>query len=272
MGRPEGQTTVNHLTAEQLVAHLAGDPALPAEAAAREEHLQACAECQAELSAVAATLTMVRCLEVPERDEGYGAVVWSRIGPRLRRARPWWELEGWIAPWRLFLAGGAAALVVAAFVAGRPGPFARVPPPPPVPTDARSAADQGRRREGILLVAVGDYLERSQIALVDLVNSPAGATVDLSESRERARQLITENRLYRETALSTGDQGIASVLDDLERVLVEIANGPSTVSGLEWNSMRNRIEQQGIIFEVRVFGEHVREREALLTGDAPTRG
>ena len=54
---------------------------------------------------------------------------------------------------------------------------------------------------------------------------------------------------------------MASVLDDLERVLVEIANSPSTMTADEFNEVRKRIEQQGIIFKVRVFGDSVRERE-----------
>jgi hypothetical protein len=85
--------------------------------------------------------------------------------------------------------------------------------------------------------------------------------VDISEERERARDLVSENRLYRQTALTTGEPGVASVLDDLERVLMEIANSPSTMTAREFANVRERIEQQGIIFKVRVFGERVRERE-----------
>ncbi len=110
-------------------------------------------------------------------------------------------------------------------------------------------------------MAVGDHLERSQIALIELVNSPSGSTVDISGEQERARDLVTENRLYRQAALTTGEPGVASVLDDLERVLVEIANSPSRMTEDEFDQVRKRIEQQGIIFKVRVFGDSVRERE-----------
>ena len=53
------------------------------------------------------------------------------------------------------------------------------------------------------------------MALVELVNNPAGSHVDISDERQRARELVSENRLYRQTALTTGEQAIASVLDDL---------------------------------------------------------
>jgi hypothetical protein len=124
-----------------------------------------------------------------------------------------------------------------------------------------AAADREVVRERILLVAVGDHLERSQVALIELVNTPSGTTVDISGEQQRARDLVAENRLYRQTALTTGDPAVASVLDELERVLMEIANSPSTMTAAEFSKVRSRIEQQGIIFKVNVFGQRVRERE-----------
>ena len=127
-------------------------------------------------------------------------------------------------------------------------------------------------RERILLVAVGDHLDRSQLALVEFVNNPGGSSMDISSEQARARDLVTENRLYRQTALTTGEPGVASVLDDLERVLMEIANSPSPMTSAEFNRVRKRIEQQGIIFKVRVFGERVREREIRSAAYAGVRG
>jgi hypothetical protein len=272
---------VNHLTEEQLVLYHYGDAATRAEAAAVEEHLHSCATCQADLDGVRRTLDVVDSLPVPERSEGYGSEVWSRIQPRLARPVQPWRLtvQEWFVPRRLALAGGVAVLVVAAFVAGRLLPNA--PPPTPATSPAAvtaagatqtAAAEQQVVRERILLVAVGDHLERSQVALIELLNMPEGARVDISSERDRARELVSANRLYRQTALTTGDRGVADVLDDLERALVEIANSPSTMTAPEFEQVRKRIEQQGIVFKVRVFGELVRERETRPVNDARVRG
>lgn len=274
--RPEtGDSTVNHLTEEQLVEYHYGDAA-GAAVAALEEHLHGCATCQADLDCMRRALSAADEYQVPARGEGYGAEVWARIQPGLSSAREtrWQRLQSFLAPRRLLLAGGIAGLVLAAFVVGRSLPWrapnggaAGTTVQQPGPRQA-SAAEQERVRERILLVAVGDHLERSQMALVELVNAPGGKTVDISSEQERARDLVTENRLYRQTALTTGDAGVASVLDDLERVLVEIANSPSRMSGAEFGKVRSRIEQQGIIFKVRVFGDRVREREASALAPA----
>ena len=40
---------------------------------------------------------------------------------------------------------------------------------------------------------------------------------------------MTESRLYRQAAVRAGEPGVASVLDELERVLIEVANSPPPV-------------------------------------------
>jgi hypothetical protein len=265
---------VNHLTEEQLVAYNFGDTDRGDDAAAIEQHLHSCASCQVELGELRHALAAVDSLPVPERSDGYGAEVWARIQPSLGRDADTWRdrLAAFLSPRRLVFAGGVAVLVVAAFVAGRYAPqqpagtarqeAAQTALPAATPVSAQTAAaDREVVRERILLVAVGDHLERSQVALIELVNTQGGATVDISGGQQRARNLVTENRLYRQTALTTGDPAVASVLDELERVLVEIANSPSTMTAAEFSKVRSRIEQQGIIFKVNVFGQRVRERE-----------
>lgn len=265
---------MNHLTEEQLVAYHFGDIGRGDDAAGIEQHLHSCASCQVELGELRHVLAAVDSLPVPHRSDGYGAEVWARIQPSLGRGAGTWRerVTAYLSARRLVFAGGVAVLVVTAFVAGRyvsqqPAgttrqQAAQASAPTATPVSAQTAAvDREAVRERILLVAVGDHLERSQVALIELVNTPSGATVDISGEQQRARDLVAENRLYRQTALTTGDPAVASVLDELERVLMEIANSPSTMTAAEFSKVRGRIEQQGIIFKVNVFGQRVRERE-----------
>jgi predicted anti-sigma-YlaC factor YlaD len=272
---------MNHLTEQQLVLYHYGDAGDRVEAASIEEHLRACPACQADLDQLCRALSAVDRLPVPDRPDGYGADVWARIQPCLGHVAGGWRARLALAfsPRRLALAGAAATLVVTAVVAGLVLPWHRSAAPPvprtaqtPPPSPQTAPADRERVQERVLRVAVGDLLERSQMTLTELVNNPSGTTVDISDEQQRARDLVTENRLYRQTALTTGEPAVASVLDDLERVLIEVANGPSTLSPEEFGRVRNRIEQQGIIFKVRVFGERVREGEPPLPAAAGLRG
>jgi hypothetical protein len=62
---------------------------------------------------------------------------------------------------------------------------------------------------------------------------------------------------------------MASVLDDLERVLIEVARSPETVSSDEMEALRQRMEAQGILFKVRVVGSRVRARQRAVAPSGP---
>lgn len=272
---------MRHLSEEELVAFQFKD-ADAEEAARTEEHLGSCDACRASLHAIELTLSAVAQLPLPERSEAYGAEVWARLQPRLERERRrgwWFGVEEWLAPRlaprRLALAGGVAVLILAAVVASR---FWPAPGAPTTATSQQAAAQPvpattpEQVREQVLLVAVGDHLERSQMALVELMNAADGPRVDISSEQERARDLLLENRLYRQTAEDTGEATVVNVLDDLERVLVEVANAPSDLAEADFERVRQRIDSQGIIFKVRVLGEQVREREAVPRGNTRVEG
>jgi hypothetical protein len=260
---------MRHVTEEQLVASRFGF-AEPDELAAIEAHLGGCDSCRQALKAIDLTLAAASQVRVPARSDGYGAEVWARLQPRLERQPSWREKVRAALSWqRLALAGGLASLILAAFVAGRAwkSPSPNAAPLPPV-----EAAAAPEVRQDVLLVAVEDHLDRSQMALVELVNTANAPRVDISTEQARARDLVVENRLFRQTAEETGDAAVASVLDDLERVLVEVANGPSELSRSDFEQVRQRIESQGIIFKVRVLGERVRDRETRPAADGRVQG
>jgi len=237
---------MNHLTEEQLVLYYYGEgdgsPAV-------REHLDACESCRADYAGLQRVLNVVDSAPVPERGADYGAQVWRRLQPSLPRRR-WsmaaiWPVRGWAS------AALVATLLVAAFLAGRYYPKAQ----------QQTAANAGQVRERILLVAVGDHLDRSQAVLLELVNAQPGKSLNVASERERASDLVAENRLYRQTAARTGDQRVASVLDDLEPVLLEIAHGPDRLTPEEVENLRQRIEGDGILFKVRVVDSTVHHRE-----------
>jgi hypothetical protein len=124
-------------------------------------------------------------------------------------------------------------------------------------------------RERVLLVAVGDHLDRSQMVLAELVNAApqeagaarATASVDISDEQQSAQDLVASNRLYRQSAAQTGQTNVESVLDELEPILLEIAHSPSSVSRAQLAELKQRIEAQGLLFKIRIVESNVRERE-----------
>lgn len=231
---------MNHLSEEDLVLHYYGEGP---DAISEARHLEECAQCRDALEALAADLAGFG-LEVPQRPENYGERVWLRIADRLPERRPWFALS----PWRWAMAGAAfAGLLVAAFLAGRSYPG----------NSAALATADRQQRQSVLLVAMGDYLERSQMVLIELANSEPRHGLDISAEQERAEGLVSEARLYRQTALHTGDQAAAGVLDEVERALLEITHEPAEMSPERLEGLRERLKSQGILVKIRVMGQRV---------------
>jgi hypothetical protein len=239
---------MSHLSEEELILHYYGEEDGALDAAGR--HLDECAECRALYGSLQRVLNVVDALTVPEVPPNYGAQVWRRIERHVPARRRWWRAG---ARWRWVAAGAAfAGLLVAAFAAGR---FYRRSPEP-----AMAKADPAAH-EKILLVAVGDYLERSQLVLIELANANPKAPLNISAEQERAGDLVSESRLYRQTAARTGDTAVESVLDDVDRVLMDIARGPSELSPAELDTVRRRLEAEGILLKIRLLGSAVRNHE-----------
>jgi len=216
-----------------------------------EEHVQSCDLCRRELAGLERTLQVADSLPIPERDENYGSEVWARISPRLagKLERRWsflFPMRTWV------LAGSVAVLVVVAFWSGRFWQQRQTEVAAAIPASAH---------QRILMVAVGDHLERAQMLLVEVMHQEAGDPTDVLRTKQLAEDLVQSNRLYRQTALRHGDPGIANVLDELERVLLQISHSPTEISAEELASLQHQIESQGILFKVRVVELEVQEKQ-----------
>jgi hypothetical protein len=242
---------MKHMTEEELIAYRDGENR---GRDAFTTHLNGCAVCRREMERIEALFAALDTMPVPEPGENYGRRVWQQIAPRLREKRShWWE--GFFEPRRLAAFGAVAALVLLAFYVGRISQR-KVPD--------GGVADTAKVRERVLVVAVGDHLGRSEMVLVELANTEpekGQKFVNISTEQKRAEDLLEENRLYRQTALREGHTAMASTLDELERVLLDIANSPDEVTPAQFESLQRRIESRGILFKVRVVHQDLRERE-----------
>jgi hypothetical protein len=243
---------MKHRTEEELIAYRDGETR---EREAIRAHLQECAQCRAEMEQIEKVYAAMSAAIVPEPDEGFEQRIWHKVAPRLEEKKAqWWKVS--FAPRRLVLLGAVAALVLLAFYLGRK--TVTVGP-------AVEQADTSKLRERVLVVAVGEHLGRSEMVLMELENAPTQQgqkTVNIASAQRRAEDLVEENRLYRETAMQTGDQAMAKTLDELERALLDIANSPGEVTPAQFEAIRKRIEAQGLLFKVRVVKQGLEERKA----------
>ena len=249
-----------HVPEDDLVLHYYGELASQDESRV-SEHIAECHDCHAAYRRLQQVLMSVddTALGVPELPEGFERTVWARLEPSLHRGHGGWLSRLFSSPARLGWVAAAVAVVVGAFFAGRLSHQLPEAPGTPVPGVTTTAANQNQVRERILLIDLGEHLDRSQRVLVELVTAE-GAAADFAGERNRAEQLLWANRLYRETAAVTGDASVVDLLDQLERVLVEVAASPSNPSVRDLDDVRRRIESGSLLFKVRVVSSDLQER------------
>lgn len=265
----------HHFSQEEFILHYYGEPELGAD---RSEHLAQCQACAGELAALAAVLEQVTPVDVPEPGDDYEARVWDRLQWRLRGEKRR-DRFTWVK------AFAVAATVIAAFLAGvmwksssrqavEPTRVANNtgtihPTTPLVSSTTRRPEDSTTEGLGdtsrILLVVVGEHFDQSERVLVELTNITPDGKTDITTERERAEELLASNRLYRRTALDRGEEDVATLLDELEPVLLQIAHSPSQVSAEELRAMQKRVETKGLVFKLRVVRADVKRTTGTPT-------
>jgi hypothetical protein len=251
-----------HLSDDELILHSYGEIDR-ADRARVDEHLASCEQCQVAKEKLARVMAMVDTASPVEAPEGFERVVWARLEPALDSNTRTLRSLFWLPQWAF--AGGVAALLIAAFWAGR---ISNVTPA----TAPASPAVAQVEPERVLQTEVGDHLDRTQMMLVELVNADTDHVDVLAGEQARAADLVAANRLMRQSAMQSGDAQIVDILEDLERVLLEIANAPADASSKQVNDLQSRITNEDLLFRLRVIASEMRQRQMLdrEAGD-PTR-
>ncbi len=270
-----------HLSQEDFILSYYGE--LDARA-----HLGACDECRNELARLARVLDQVTPIEVPEPGDDYESRVWDRLSWRLRGEKR--RVQRTWVKW-----AAAAAVVILSFIAGffmknrnavepeqqiagnqpeQPAPAqpSTVQPSTAQPSTAQPATNSTtqQQRDRILLVVVSDHFDESERMLVELTNLTPGGETDITHERERAEELLASNRLYRRTAVDRGEGQVATLLDELEPVLMQLAHAPSQVTEKELRSIQKRVETKGLVFKLRVVRADVRATAAPRSNPQPS--
>lgn len=209
-------------------------------------HLSECPSCRALTEDLSAFLREIPVDAPPEPPAGWEDQVWSRLRWRLS--------EKPRRSWRPALAVAAALLV--AFLAGVLSRDLAGPESATVIAESDETLaidDEGRHR--VFLLVLSDHLDRSERVLLELTRQP---DLPFDVQSARAESLLSSNRLYRLTAEQSGDTRLASLLEELEPVLTELARSSEQGSPEMNTAIRRRIEDQELIFKIRVLGQQVR--------------
>ena len=234
--------------------------ALPAaERAAAERHAASCAECTADLAALRSTLAVAAAdeacaAEPPVAVEWLRARVHARLDaaaaapPRARRAA-----------WAAGLA--TAAAVVAATILSRSVP----PPPAPGPAGGPAVAEPeiavsdealDRMERTMARERTARYLDEAQDVLVTVSGAPRRCDrktqhVDLADETRRSRELLARRArldLDGSAALAAGP-----VLDDVEKVLREVASLENCARRRDVEAIHRHVERERLLMKMELM-------------------
>ncbi|MDE3197171.1 MAG: hypothetical protein KGN84_12550 [Acidobacteriota bacterium] len=233
---------MNHIPEDDLILLHYGDPGVSPELRA---HLDSCPECRRAASSLADTLNLCNEWQVPEPAPGFERGIWAQIVPHMESPRrtpfAWWKIAGALT--------ATAALLIAAFVAGRVS-FQ------PKPSITAGLSHQARQR--ILAISLADHLDRAEMLLTEISNARDTDTGLLADDRARAQDLVDEGRLMRQTLALRGPTSTLSLLDDVERFMLEVANSPETLTPVDVRALRERIGSDSLLFKVRIIESNLR--------------
>jgi hypothetical protein len=126
-------------------------------------------------------------------------------------------------------------------------------------TQTVAVASDPQARQRVVVWVLGDHLDRSERLLVEL-NHAEGKDAGLPIQAE-ARELLAANRLVRQSTTQSGDPAVDAALDRLERLLVEVANQPNGLTDADLNRLRQEMNTDGLLFDVRVLRSRVMEQQ-----------
>ncbi len=235
---------MRHLTDEELTEAYYGE-----RTSAVEDHLHACVDCRANLGRLQDLLGSVQHYNVPEPDPNFEERIWTKISQRLPEKRRWTSL--FFRPMTL-AAAALASLLVLAISFGL--------------SNHRSNGTHGissQAQARVLFDTLSEHLDRSEVLLAEVANAKPGPDA-LKSAQETARDLADDNRLLRLASNRAGDASRGALLDDLERILLSVANASANFSADDLSALQKRIDEQGLLFKVRITDDDLRREERKL--------
>ncbi len=99
------------------------------------------------------------------------------------------------------------------------------------------------------------HFQKSELLLRSFRNvrmSASGSSTELAYEKKRAQQLVYQNMILRREADASGDVQIASLLESLEPILIDIANLPDKPRQNDVRVIKDRVERKNIVALLQV--------------------
>jgi len=222
-------------------------------------HLQTCRACREALGASAETIARIGKPATPDLPQHFWEGYWARLAKRMEtdeaprrsafRARILSILQ---APWSPALRlSAAAAIFVAGVLATRV-----FWTPEKVSESELTRAAPPHAHLAQASAGFAELLSRSKVLLIGFANLDPEAVnageFDFSTKRQVSRQLIAEAVAFRNDPGATKDQQLLQLINQLEMVLLQIANLEAEHDVEAVELVRSSIDREGLLLKINI--------------------
>ncbi|UCE19425.1 MAG: zf-HC2 domain-containing protein [Gemmatimonadota bacterium] len=229
-----------------------------------EGHLSQCSNCASELAEMRRTLEMMGHSRRVEPPEEYWDTYWSRLSTRMEKELApktrakigiWGRIKESFPtiPSPAYRWAAVAAALVLGIVIGRylvtsggvkEAPVAQSPAQPEQEMYAQTVDSRAEK-----------YLEKSKIFLLGFVNTNGEleeGDFDMSRQRDISQGLIQEASYLKDNLQGHSQQRLRTLIEDLETILIEIANLEEQEDLPDIELIRDGIDRRGILLKINV--------------------
>lgn len=216
-------------------------------------HLQECSTCSAAYREISSTLKVMNQRVRGEPDPAFWDNYWNNLAPKLeqltqererRKIIPWPK----IVPSWAYQVAAALVLILLGVIIGKAyfskpeSPPQIVRTPTPETSIVKTAANKRAHR----------FLQRSELLILGLVNSPSSETTDVGYSRKVSDELIQEARLIEPTLTSPEQRKLRRLISDLQIILLQMANLEAEHDLPEIEMVKSGAERTGILLQINL--------------------
>lgn len=216
-------------------------------------HLRDCNECSNAYREMSGTMKVINQRVRKEPDPAFWENYWNNLAPKLQHLTQKPEARkviSWpkIIPSWSYQVAAALVLILLGVIIGKvyfskpEGPPQIVRTPTRETSIVKTAANERAHR----------FLQRSELLILGLVNSPSSETTDVGYSRKVSDELIQEARLIEPTLNSPEQRKLRRLISDLEIILLQISNLEAEHDLPEIDMVKSGAERTGILLQINL--------------------
>ena len=224
-----------------------------------EGHLQGCQGCAAEVKAYRAILSEAAKLEKVAAPDSLWAAIESELDDE--EGTLWDRVRQRVGDWNARISevvrmplpaiqvAGVAAILFIGILMGR---YFWPNPQQTRPDQVAVAPDENYQ---MISRRTNDYFEKSRILFLGIVNADTSdiQNMDLSTERKVARGLVQEASFLKDNLNPSRDAVLARLVQELEMILITIANMEEEHDLDNIELIRSGIERQGVLLKINVL-------------------